>query len=515
MNLRHDVDALTFDDVLLVPCASDVHPQEVDITTRLTRRITLNVPLLSAAMDTVTEGNMAIAVARQGGLGVVHRNLKIDEQAAEVDIVKRSESGMITRPITLTPDRPISDAKELMRHYRISGVPITDERGRLVGILTNRDLLFEGDTDRPCGAVMTKDNLITAPLGTTLPEAERLLHRHKIEKLPIVDGDGRLTDLITAPLGTTLREAERLLHQHKIEKLPIVDGDGRLTGLITVKDISKRRAYPNAAKDAGGRLLVGAGLGTVDAAERSAALVDAGVDVLVLDTAHGHARDVVRIAALLKERFPDTDLIAGNVVTAEGTRDLIAAGVDAVKVGVGAGSICTTRVVTGVGMPQITAIDECARVAAEYDIPIIADGGVKYSGDVVKALAAGANAVMLGSMLAGTDESPGEVILYNGERFKEYRGMGSIGAMRTRTSTDRYRQERVTEGRISYKGPVGAVIYQIVGGLRAGMGYTGARDLADLRTKPMVRITNAGLFESHPHSVSVTKEAPNYQRHDS
>ncbi|MDQ2827691.1 MAG: IMP dehydrogenase [Chloroflexota bacterium] len=488
MNLHHDNDALTFDDVLLVPCASDVHPQEVDIKTRLTRRITLNVPLLSAAMDTVTEGNMAIAVARQGGLGVVHRNLKIDEQAAEVDIVKRSESGMITRPITLTPDRPIGDAKELMSHYRISGVPITDERGRLVGILTNRDLLFEGDTDRPCGAVMTKDNLITAPLGTTLAEAERLLHRHKIEKLPIVDGDGRLT------------------------------------GLITVKDISKRRAYPNAAKDAGGRLLVGAGLGTVDTAERAAALVEAGVDVLVLDTAHGHARDVVRTAAMLKERFPDTDLIAGNVVTAEGTRDLIAAGVDAVKVGVGAGSICTTRVVTGVGMPQITAIDECARVAAEYDIPIIADGGVKYSGDVVKALAAGASAVMLGSMLAGTDESPGEVILYNGERFKEYRGMGSIGAMRTRTSTDRYRQERVTEvsklvpegieGRISYKGPVGAVIYQIVGGLRAGMGYTGARDLADLRTKPMVRITNAGLFESHPHSVSVTKEAPNYQRHD-
>jgi len=488
MNLHHDNDALTFDDVLLVPCASDVHPQEVDIKTRLTRRITLNVPLLSAAMDTVTEGNMAIAVARQGGLGVVHRNLKIDEQAAEVDIVKRSESGMITRPITLTPDRPIDDAKELMSHYRISGVPITDERGRLVGILTNRDLLFEGDTDRPCGAVMTKDNLITAPLGTTLAEAERLLHRHKIEKLPIVDGDGRLT------------------------------------GLITVKDISKRRAYPNAAKDAGGRLLVGAGLGTVDTAERAAALVEAGVDVLVLDTAHGHARDVVRTAAMLKERFPDTDLIAGNVVTAEGTRDLIAAGVDAVKVGVGAGSICTTRVVTGVGMPQITAIDECARVAAEYDIPIIADGGVKYSGDVVKALAAGASAVMLGSMLAGTDESPGEVILYNGERFKEYRGMGSIGAMRTRTSTDRYRQERVTEvsklvpegieGRISYKGPVGAVIYQIVGGLRAGMGYTGARDLADLRTKPMVRITNAGLFESHPHSVSVTKEAPNYQRHD-
>ena len=489
MNLRHDYDALTFDDVLLVPCESDVHPQEVDIAARLTRHITLNIPLLSAAMDTVTEGNMAIAVARQGGLGVVHRNLKIEEQAAEVDLVKRSESGMITQPITLTPDRPISEAKELMRHYRISGVPITDEQGCLVGILTNRDLLFEGDVDRPCGVVMTRDNLVTAPLGTTLAEAERLLH------------------------------------QHKIEKLPIVDRDGRLTGLITVKDISKRRAYPNAAKDGGGRLLVGAGLGTADALERAAALVEAGVDVLVLDTAHGHAREVVRTATLVKERFPDTDLIAGNVVTAEGTRALIEAGVDAVKVGVGAGSICTTRVVTGVGMPQITAIDECARAAAAYDVPIVADGGVKYSGDVVKALAAGASAVMLGSMLAGTDESPGEVILYNGERFKEYRGMGSIGAMRTRTSADRYRQERVTEisklvpegieGRISYKGPVGAVIYQIVGGLRAGMGYTGARDLADLRTKPMARITNAGLFESHPHSVSVTKEAPNYQRHDS
>jgi IMP dehydrogenase len=489
LNLRHDHDALTFDDVLLVPCESDVHPQEVNISARLTRRITLNVPLLSAAMDTVTEGPMAIAVARQGGLGVVHRNLKIEEQAAEVDLVKRSESGMITRPITLTPDRPIGEAQELMRRYRISGVPITDEQGRLVGILTNRDLLFEEDTDRPCGAVMTRENLITAPLGTTLAEAERLLHRHKIEKLPIVDGNGRLT------------------------------------GLITVKDISKRRAYPNAAKDSGGRLLVGAGLGTTDALKRAGALVEAGVDVLVLDTAHGHARDVVRAAAELKSRYPDTDLIAGNVVTAEGARALIEAGADGVKVGVGAGSICTTRVVTGVGMPQITAIAECARVAAEYDVPIVADGGVKYSGDVVKALAAGASAVMLGSMLAGTDESPGEVILYNGERFKEYRGMGSIGAMRTRTSTDRYRQERVTEvsklvpegieGRISYKGPVGAVIYQIVGGLRAGMGYTGARDLADLRTKPMVRITNAGLFESHPHSVAVTKEAPNYQRRDS
>ena len=487
MNLRHD-DALTFDDVLLVPCDSDVHPQQVDVTTRLTRRITLNVPLLSAAMDTVTEGEMAIAVARHGGLGVIHRNLSIAEQAEEVDIVKRSESGMIMRPITLTPDRPISEAQELMRRYRISGVPLTDERGHLVGILTNRDLLFEGDTDRSCGDVMTREGLVTAPVGTTLTDAERLLHHHKIEKLPIVDAEGRLK------------------------------------GLITVKDISKRRAYPHAAKDEQGRLLAAAALGTVDALERASALVEAGVDVLVLDTAHGHSREVVRTAARLKERFPDTDLIAGNVVTREGTRALIEAGVDAVKVGVGAGSICTTRVVTGVGMPQISAVAECAAAAAEYGVPIIADGGVKYSGDVVKALAAGAHAVMLGSMLAGTDESPGEVILYQGERFKDYRGMGSLGAMRSRTSTDRYRQEHVTEvsklvpegieGRISYKGAVGAVLYQIVGGIRAGMGYTGARDLADLRTKPMVRITNAGLFESHPHSVMITKEAPNYQRRD-
>src|ERR687888_339752 len=429
MNLRHDHEALTFDDVLLVPCESDAHPGDVDVTTRLTRRITLPVPLLSAAMDTVTEGPMAIAMARHGGLGVIHRNLSIAEQAEEVDLVKRSESGMITRPITLTPDHPISEAQELMRHYRISGVPIVDDRGRLVGILTNRDLLFERDTDRPCGTVMTREGLVTAPVGTTLADAERLLH------------------------------------QHKIEKLPIVDSQGYLKGLITVKDISKRRAYPHAAKDEHGRLLVAAALGTADALERAAALVDAG-----------------------------------------------------------AGSICTTRVVTGVGMPQVTAIATCAQAAAEYDIPIIADGGVKYSGDVVKALAVGADAVMLGSMLAGTDESPGDVILYNGERFKEYRGMGSIGAMRSRSSADRYRQERVSEvsklvpegieGRVSYQGPVGTVLYQIVGGLRAGMGYTGAHNLAELRTKPLVRITNAGLFESHPHSVLITQEAPNYQRRD-
>ncbi len=487
MNLRKD-DALTFDDVLLLPCESDVHPQEVDVSTPLTRNIRLAVPLLSAAMDTVTEGPMAIAMARQGGLGVIHRNLSVADQAAEVDLVKRSESGMISRPITLTPDRPLSEAQDLMKRYRISGVPITNEDGCLVGILTNRDLLFEQDVSRPCGAVMTREGLVTAPVGTTLALAERLLH------------------------------------QHKIEKLPIVDEGGRLKGLITVKDISKKRAYPSAAKDGQGRLLAGAALGTTDTLIRAAALVDAGVDVLVLDTAHGHAREVVRAAAALKDRFPHVDLIAGNVVTREGVRALIEAGVDAVKVGVGAGSICTTRVVTGVGMPQITAIAECADAANEYGVPIVADGGVKYSGDVVKAIAAGAGTVMLGSMLAGTDDSPGEVILYNGERFKEYRGMGSIGAMRTRTSADRYRQERVTEtaklvpegieGRISYKGPVGAVVYQIVGGLRAGMGYTGSRSLDELRTKPMVRITNAGLFESHPHTVVVTNEAPNYQRRD-
>src|SRR5919199_3492031 len=472
MNWHHDHEALTFDDVLLVPCASDAHPDDVDVTTRLTRRITLPVPLLSAAMDTVTEGPMAIAMARHGGLGVIHRNLSIAEQAEEVDLVKRSESGMITRPITLTPDRPISEAQELMRHYRISGVPIVDDRGRLVGILTNRDLLFERDTDHPCGTVMTREGLVTAPVGTTLADAERLLH------------------------------------QHKIEKLPIVDSQGYLKGLITVKDIAKRRAYPHAAKDEHGRLLVAAAVGTTDALERAAALVDAGVDALVLDTAHGHSRDVVRTAARLKERFPASDLVAGNVVTREGTRALIEAGVDAVKVGVGAGGICTTRVVTGVGMPQVTAIAECAAAAADYGVPIIADGGVKYSGDVVKALAVGADAV----------------ILYNGERFKEYRGMGSIGDMRSRSSADRYRQERVTdvsklvpegiEGRVSYQGPVGTVLYQIVGGLRAGMGYTGAHNLAELRTKPLVRITNAGLFESHPHSVLITQEAPNYQRRD-
>lgn len=476
-------EGLTFDDVLLVPGESDVQPHAVDLSTQLTRRLRIAVPLLSAAMDTVTEGPMAIAMARQGGIGVIHRNMPIADQAGEVDLVKRSESGMISKPITLTPDRSLKDAEDLMRRYRISGIPITDHGGRLVGIITNRDLLFEPDVVRPIAQVMTRDRLVTAPLGTTLEEAERTLHRHKIEKLPIVDGEGNLR------------------------------------GLITVKDISKRRQFPSAAKDGQGRLLVGAAVGVVDALERAAELVAAGVDVLVLDTAHGHSGEVVRTTARLKERFPSVELIAGNVVTAAATRAMIAAGADAVKVGVGAGSICTTRVVAGVGVPQITAIADCAEAAAG-EVPLIADGGIKYSGDVVKALAAGASTVMLGGLLAGTEESPGEVIIYNGERFKEYRGMGSIGAMRTRLAADRYHQENIRqlgklvpegiEGRVAYKGTVGAVVYQVLGGLRSGMGYTGATSIEELQCKPFMRITNAGLYESHPHSVVITKEAPNY-----
>ncbi len=484
MGLNVQGDALTFDDVLLVPAASAVLPREVDVRTRFTRSLSLNVPLVSAAMDTVTEGELAIAMARQGGIGIIHRNMEIDAQAAEVDLVKRSENGMISRPITLTPDRSLADASEMMARYHISGIPITDAHGRLVGIITNRDLLFETDFQRPIAEVMTAERLITASIGTTLDQAERVLHRHKIEKLPIVDEEGQLR------------------------------------GLITVKDISKRRQFPIAAKDSQGRLLVGAALGTQDVFTRAAALVAAGVDVLVLDTAHGHSIEVVRATSGLRERFPDVQLVAGNVVTAAATRALIQAGADAIKVGVGAGSICTTRVVSGVGMPQITAIAECAEAAAALDIPVIADGGVKFSGDVVKALAAGASSVMLGSMLAGTEESPGEVILYNGERFKEYRGMGSIGAMRARLAADRYHQEDVDqvaklvpegiEGRVAFKGSLQAVLYQVLGGLRSGMGYTGAATIRELQTKSFVRITNAGLRESHPHGVVITKEAPNY-----
>ncbi len=488
MKMLFEEEGLTFDDVLLVPCDSEVLPRDADIRTRLSRGLTLNVPLVSAAMDTVTEGNMAIAMARHGGLGIVHRNMPISEQAAQVDLVKRSESGMIGKPITLTPDRSLADALDIMKHYHISGIPITDTAGILVGIITNRDLLFETEFNRPIADVMTQERLITAPLGTDLERAERVLHKHKIEKLPIVDETGKLR------------------------------------GLITVKDIAKRRQFPIAAKDGYGRLLVGAAIGVVDYKDRVSELIAAGVDVLVLDTAHGHSREVISVAAAVKERYPDIQLIAGNVVTAAGVKALIDAGADAVKVGVGAGSICTTRVVSGVGMPQVTAIAQCAEAAAAYDVPVVADGGVKYSGDVVKALAAGASTVMLGSMLAGTDESPGEVILYNGERFKEYRGMGSIGAMRTRLSADRYHQEDVQqlaklvpegiEGRVAYKGSIQAVIYQVVGGLRSGMGYTGSHTIEELHTKPFVRITNAGLRESHPHGVVITKEAPNYAPHN-
>lgn len=475
--------ALTFDDVLLVPRHSTVHPRQVDVSTRLTRTITLNMPFVSAAMDTVTESEMAIAMARHGGIGVVHKNLPIDRQSAEVDRVKRSESGMILDPITLPPGRPISDALRLMARFKISGVPIVDERRRLVGIITNRDLQFEHDESRPIAEVMTREGLITAPLGTTLDEAERILGRHKVEKLPVV-----------AP-------------------------DGTLTGLITVKDIFKRRQFPNSNKDQHGRLRVAAAVGaTKDTIPRARALVDAGCDVLVLDSAHGHSEGVLQAIAALREALPETQIIGGNVGTAEGARALVARGVDAIKVGVGPGSICTTRVVTGIGVPQVTAIIDA--VAGAGGVPVVADGGVKYSGDAVKALAAGADSVMMGALLAGTDESPGESFLYEGRRYKVIRGMGSLGAMQD-GSADRYFQEGQVapsklvpegiEGRVPYKGPVADVLFQLVGGLRSGMGYCGVATVKALQTDTeMVRITSAGLRESHPHDVAITREAPNY-----
>ncbi|MFN3336893.1 MAG: IMP dehydrogenase, partial [Thermomicrobium sp.] len=449
---------LTFDDVLLIPAESAVLPKDVDTRTRLTRRIELNIPIVSAAMDTVTEARMAIALAREGGIGIIHRNLSIEEQVAVVDKVKRSESGMIVEPVTLRPTDRVRDALAVMERYHISGVPITDEQGRLVGILTNRDLRFEDDLDQPVANLMTKENLITAPVGTTLDEAREILHKYKIEKLPVVD--------------------ER----------------GILKGLITVKDIQKRIQYPNATKDAQGRLRVGAAVGVgPESLERAAALVEEGVDVLVVDTAHGHSRAVIEMVKAIKSRW-DVDVIAGNIATGEAARALIEAGADAVKVGVGPGSICTTRVVAGVGVPQITAIMDVARVARAYGVPVIADGGIQYSGDIAKTIAAGADTVMLGSLLAGVDESPGEVILYQGERFKEYRGMGSIGAMKARSySKDRYFQQDVDsiaklvpegiEGRVPYKGPLANVVYQLVGGLRAAMGYCGARTIRELQEK--------------------------------
>ncbi len=479
---RPDV-ALTFDDVLLVPRHSTVHPRNVDVASRFTRSITLNIPLVAAAMDTVTEAEMAIAIAREGGIGVIHKNMPIDRQAAEVDRVKRSESGMILNPITLGPDRPLREAHQLMARFKISGVPIVDGAGKLVGIITNRDLQFERELDRPLREAMTKDKLVTAPVGTTLDEAERILGAHRIEKLPVVDKQGVLK------------------------------------GLITIKDIFKRRRHPSSNKDQHGRLRVAAAVGgTPDAKDRAKALIGAGCDVLVVDSAHGHSKGVLETVAALRDAFPDTQLVAGNVATTAGAKALVERGVDAVKVGVGPGSICTTRVVTGIGVPQITAIMDAVRGAE--DVPVIADGGIKYSGDVVKALAAGAESVMMGSMLAGTEESPGESFLLEGRRFKVIRGMGSLSAMEE-GSADRYFQEGEVsaqklvpegiEGRVPFRGPVADVIYQMVGGLRSGMGYCGVCNIAALRTETeFIRITTAGLRESHPHDVVVTREAPNY-----
>jgi IMP dehydrogenase len=478
---------LTFDDVLLVPARSEVLPATVDTSTRVTRSITLAIPLLSAAMDTVTEARLAIALAREGGIGVVHRNLSIEDQVSEVDKVKRSESGMIVEPVTLPADALVREALAVMERYHISGVPITDAEGHLVGILTNRDLRFVDNVDQPVSAVMTSENLITAPTGTTLEEAQSILHRHRVEKLPVVDEQGFLT------------------------------------GLITVKDIQKKIQFPNATKDAQGRLRVAAAVGVgSDAEERAAALVAAGVDLLVVDTAHGHSSSVLEMVHRIK-RTHAVDVMAGNIATGAAAEALIAAGADAVKVGVGPGSICTTRVVAGVGVPQITAVLDCARAAAPHDIPVIADGGLQYSGDIAKAIAAGADAVMLGSLLAGVDESPGEVVLYQGERFKEYRGMGSIGAMKARSySKDRYFQEGVgniqklvpegIEGRVAYKGPLSNLVYQLTGGLRSAMGYVGASNILTMKRETrFMRITAAGLRESHPHDVVITREAPNYR----
>ncbi|MEG2745387.1 MAG: IMP dehydrogenase, partial [Oscillospiraceae bacterium] len=475
-------EGLTYDDVLLIPAESNVLPTDINLCTKLTKKIALNIPLISAAMDTVTEYRMAIALAREGGIGVIHKNMSIEAQAEQVDLVKRSENGVITNPFSLTADRTIGEADQLMAKFRISGVPIIDTEGKLVGIITNRDMKFEEDMTQIISDVMTSENLIT----------------------------GRI--------GTTLEEAKKILHTHKIEKLPLVNNDGKLAGLITIKDIEKALAYPHSAKDDHGRLLCAAAIGvTSDILDRAGALVAAGVDVLVLDSAHGHSQNILRNVTLIKEKFPDVQLIAGNVATAVGTEALIKAGADCVKVGIGPGSICTTRVVAGIGVPQMTAVLECAAMGDKYGIPIIADGGVKYSGDIVKAIAAGASVVMLGSLFAGCEESPGETEVYQGRQFKVYRGMGSLAAM-AKGSRDRYFQEdnkklvpEGVEGRVPYRGSVSDSIFQMVGGLRSGMGYCGTPDIQSLRTNSrFVRITGAGLKESHPHDIYITKEAPNY-----
>lgn len=472
---------LTFDDVLLIPAESNVLPAEVDLHTKLTKKVTLNIPVMSAAMDTVTEYRMAIALAREGGIGVIHKNMSIGQQAEQVDMVKRSENGVITDPFWLGPGHTLAEADELMAKFRISGVPICDG-GKLIGIITNRDMKFETDMNQLIDNVMTKDHLVTAPEGTTLDQAREILRKHKIEKLPIVDGQFHLK------------------------------------GLITIKDIEKAQVYPNSARDEQGRLMVGAAIGvTPDVLDRVAALVEAGADVLCLDSAHGHSRNILECVMRIKALYPDVQLVAGNVATAEGTRALIEAGADCVKIGIGPGSICTTRVVAGIGVPQVTAVFDAAQVAAEYGVPIIADGGIKYSGDIAKAIAAGGNVVMLGSLLAGCEESPGDTEVYQGRQFKVYRGMGSLGAM-AKGSKDRYFQQNNkklvpegVEGRVPYKGPVSETIYQMMGGLRSGMGYCGCGTIEELRTKAQfTQITAAGLKESHPHDIYITKEAPNY-----
>ncbi len=477
-------DALTFDDVLLVPAKSDVLPRDVETTTRFTRGIKLNIPVVSAAMDTVTEAEMAVGLAREGGIGIIHKNMTIEEHAAQVDRVKRSESGMIMNPITLTPDKKVRDALELMHKYSISGVPIVDD-GKLVGILTNRDLRFEPNQDLAVSEVMTSGNLVTVSRGTTL------------------------------------EEAEKILQNHKVEKLPVVDKKGMLVGLITFKDIQKKKSHPNASKDKHGRLLVGAAVGVAgDTVDRVSVLVEHSVDVVVVDTAHGHSKGVIAMVKQLRKKFPDLQIVAGNVVTAEATNDLIKAGVDAVKVGVGPGSICTTRVVAGVGVPQVTAVYECAKAASRNKIPIIADGGIKQTGDIAKAIAAGADTVMIGGMFAGVEESPGEKVLYEGRTYKIYRGMGSLSAMK-KGSKDRYFQDvedelpklvpEGIEGRIPYRGPLCETVHQMVGGLRAAMAYCGVRTISKMkRDARLVRMTVAGLRESHPHDVQITQEAPNY-----
>jgi len=479
---KFEKEGLTFDDVLLIPGQSDVTPNMINLGTRLAGNIILKTPIMTAAMDTVTEAKMAIAIAREGGIGIIHKNMTIEQQADEVDKVKRSENGVIVNPFSLTADRYVYDADELMGKYKISGVPIVDSQGKLVGIITNRDMRFISDYDTKIGDVMTKDNLITAPIGTTL------------------------------------EQAQEILRTHKIEKLPLVDENGYLKGLITIKDIEKAIQYPNSARDKGGRLLCGAAIGvTADVLERAGALIDAQADVLVLDSAHGHSQNIMKCLKMVKEAYPDIPVIAGNIATAEAAEDLIAAGADCLKVGIGPGSICTTRVVAGIGVPQITAVYDVARVAQKHNIPVIADGGIKYSGDIVKALAAGANVVMLGSLLAGCEEAPGETEIFQGRSFKVYRGMGSLGAMAC-GSKDRYFQEGAkklvpegVEGRVPFKGPVADTIFQLVGGIRSGMGYCGCVDIPTLHEKSQfVRITGAGLKESHPHDIYITKEAPNY-----